>query len=334
MKRLSRALSLRLCLRTLLQFGLCVVLPGSAVAQQPRDTLETLLRAHAEMIRATRSAPIWPGYRPDTIAFAFGLPQRGQFLVGWRGALPDGFEAGPASGTGWRAFDVRGAASTSIDIAGRQVAQVSVSGLDVNALAGLAAHEAFHAFALLGQSDSSRFGQRENSFLVASYPVLQRENEALMMLEGRLLARALTAARTDDVRAFAREFVAVRTQRHRLLGPDLADFEDKAEINEGLAEYALLATTNVLANHPFSAPPADLLKELQDVTADPVRSFRLRYYKLGPAQLMLLDRLNRDWKRTFMREKYTFAELIAQASGARDAENRARTTAEQREDLA
>ena len=38
-----------------------------AFAQQPRDTLQVLLRAYSEMTRATRTIPIWPGFRPDTI---------------------------------------------------------------------------------------------------------------------------------------------------------------------------------------------------------------------------------------------------------------------------
>jgi hypothetical protein len=333
MKRFFDALSPWLCLKTLFLFGTPVLFSSAADAQQPRDTLQALLRSHAEMVRATRAAPLWPGFRPDTIPVAFVLPARGQFLVGWRGDLPTGFEPGPAPGTGWRAFDARTAASTSIDIAGRSVAQVSVQRLDMNALAGVAAHEAFHAFAFQADRMNSRFGERENSFLVASYPVLDSENDALMTLEGRLLNAALSAALLEDARARAREFVAVRARRHGLLGPDLANFENQAEINEGLAEYMLIATTNVLANRPFSAASPALLQELQDVAADPVRSFRLRYYKLGPAQLFLLDKLDPNWKRTFLSEKSTFADLIAEASGARAVENNARATAEQRADV-
>jgi hypothetical protein len=332
MTRFSDALSPRLCLKSLLLVS-SVLFGSSAVAQQPRDTLQLLLRSHSEMVRATRSTPLWPGFRPDTIPVAFVLPARGQFLVGWRGDLPAGFEPGPAPGSAWRSFDARTAASTSIDIAGRSVAQVSVQLLDTNALAGVAAHEAFHAFALNAERKTTRFGERENSFLVASYPVLDSENDALMTLEGRLLAAALSAPRLEDARARAREFVAVRARRHRLLGPDLANFENQAEINEGLAEYTLIATTNVLTNRPFDAASPTLLQELQDVAADPNRSFRLRYYKLGPAQLFLLDKLDANWKRTFLSEKSTFADLIAEASGARAAENSARAAAEQRADL-
>src|SRR5688572_27828816 len=245
MRRLHQALSPWLCLKFLLVVG-AGVLVTPAYAQQPRDTLQLLLRAYAEMTRATRTIPIWPGFRPDTIPVAFVVPLRGQLLVGWRGELPPGFEPGPAAGSGWQPFDVRTAASTNIEIAGRSVAQVSVQRLDANALAGVAAHEALHAFAVQSDRKSSRFGERENAFLVASYPVLDSENEALMALVGRLLARALSAVRLEDARASAREFVAVRARRHRLLGPELANFEDQAEINEGPAEYALVTTTNVL----------------------------------------------------------------------------------------
>ena len=333
MKRHHYALGPRLCLKPLLLICAGSFLPAATMAQQPRDTLQLLLRSYAEMTRVTRAIPIWPGFRPDTIPVAFVVPLRGQFLVGWRGELPAGFEPGPAAGSGWRRFDARTAASTNVDIAGRSVAQVSAQRLDLNALAGVAAHEAFHVFALQSEKKSSRFGERENAFLVASYPVLDSENEALMALEGRLLARALTATRIEDARSSAREFVAVRAWRHRLLGPDLANFEDQAEINEGPAEYALVTTMNVLAKRAYNAASPELLKELQEITADPVRSFRLRYYKLGPAQLLLLDKLNPDWRRVFLSEKATFADLIAQASGARAAEDSARTAAERRDGI-
>jgi len=66
-----------------------------------------------------------------------------------------------------------------------------------------------------------------------------------------------------------------------------------------------------------------------------VQSFRLRYYKLGPAQALLLDKLSGPgWKNTFLREKHTFADLLARASGARAAEERALNAAEQRENIA
>ncbi len=333
MKRFLRAFSPRLCLKCSLLLSLTPAAPGLVAAQQPRDTLNVLMRAYDDMLRATRTAAVWPGFKPDTIPVSFVLPTRGQFLVGWRGELPAGFEKTAAPNTGWRAFDARGAASTNVDIEGRSVAQVSVSTLEPTSVAGIATHEAFHVFALLPRTTPTRFGERENSFLVASYPVLNPENDALMALEGRLLADALSEARPDAARALAQQFVAVRAQRHRLLGPSLSDFEDQAEINEGLAEYALLSTENVLSGRAASAAAPNFLADLRAVTTDPVRSFRLRYYKLGPAQAFLLDKLNPAWKTTYLSEKHTFADLLAIASGARAAEDNARAQAERREDI-
>jgi hypothetical protein len=101
-----------------------------------------------------------------------------------------------------------------------------------------------------------------------------------------------------------------------------------------LAEYALLTTGNLLAKRSLSAASPELLGDLRDVTANPVQSFRLRYYKLGPAQALLLDKLSGpEWKNTFLREKHTFVDLLSRASGAHAAEDRALNTAEQRENI-
>jgi hypothetical protein len=152
-----------------------------------------------------------------------------------------------------------------------------------------------------------------------------------MLLEGRLLARALAANTVNQAREVARQFVAVRAARQRALGPSLTEFEQKAEGNEGLAEYALLRTRNVIDGKSPAAPPASLLQDLERLTSDPVRSFRLRYYSLGSAQAFLLDRLDPDWKTTFLNERVYLDELLARASGARTVEEQALRAAEARE---
>jgi hypothetical protein len=156
-------------------------------------------------------------------------------------------------------------------------------------------------------------------------------NDARMLLEGRLLQRALSAQTVTEAREFARQFVALRAARHRVLGHSLAEFEQKAEGNEGLAEYALFRTRNAIDGQSPAAPPASLLQDLEQLTSDPVRSFRLRYYSLGSAQAFLLDRLDPKWKTSFLHERVYLDELLARASGARTAEDQALRAAASRE---
>src|SRR5574342_138961 len=47
---------------------------------------------------ALDAARIWPGFRPDTLAVAFVVPERGTMLCNWRGAPPEGFTALGAPG--------------------------------------------------------------------------------------------------------------------------------------------------------------------------------------------------------------------------------------------
>jgi hypothetical protein len=331
MKRLNPAFSPRLCLK--LSVGFSIVFAGSVEAQQ-RDTVQSIQRAFEQLVATTRAAAVFPGFRPDTMAYAFVLPNRGTLLLNWRGTLPTGFVAIPGvSNAGWHVTSGLGAASTNIEIAGRAVAQLVVDKLDTRLIAPLAAHEAFHVFQTVARSAHSYMGERENSFMVSSYPVYDTINEANIALEGVLLERALSAHTVQQARAFARQFSAVRASRQRKLGHGTAEFEQKTEGNEGLAEYALLRTRNAIDGVAPGLPPQSLLQDLRRLTTDLTRSIRLRYYLTGSAQAFLLDRIDPEWKNTFLEERVFLDELIARASGALASEQEARKRAEAQQDM-
>ena len=147
-----------------------------------------------------------------------------------------------------------------------------------------------------------------------------------MALEGRILAAAERARDRATKRALAREFLAVRESRHRTLGGDLAAFEQLAELNEGLAEYALLRAGEINNEHPTFG---DRLQGLDSLTADRTRSIRLRYYATGPAQAHLLDLLaGRSWKARLVAENLTLQDLLAEVSAYRRVEHDLRRHAE------
>jgi hypothetical protein len=275
---------------------------------------------------------VWPGFRPDTIPVAFVVPSRGTMLSSWRGELPAGFApvAGVAEG-GWRAEPALDAASTATTIGGRRIAQVVVAGEDPlsrtpapGELAALAFHEAFHVFQGAMRRDGRRFGQGENAFYVASYPVFDVDNEALFALEGRLLARALPAPGPESRRALAREFLTVRRRRHARLASELALFDHASEMNEGLAQYAQLRALELVARagprgwrDGTSRRLAAERARLPQLAADTTRSFRLRYYSTGAAIARLLDTIaGAGWKRRLMDGNETLAGALAHAVGA------------------
>ena len=308
--------------------ALCLAL----IAQEPpRDITSRIAVAHDWVARLGHEMgdSIWPGFRPDTVPVLYVIRGQGTLLLGWRGELPPGFAPAPG-GAGWQPSADRGAASTGTALAGHPTAQVVVDSQSVAALVGLTTHEAFHVFRAAAK--------KENAFLVSSYPVFDPQNEAGMALEGRILAAAEQARTRAEQRALARQFLAVRESRQRALGADLANFEQLAELNEGLAEYTLVRSVELAARHsdfPDRAGAERLrarkLIGLQKLTEDVTLSIRLRYYVTGPAIGMLLDRLEGPaWKSRLVNQNLTVQDALADASGYRGPEVALRREAESR----
>ena len=321
---------------------LCLAL---AVQEPPPPEITTrIVTAHAWVGRLGTTMPdsIWPGFRPDTIPVLYVIRGKGTLLMGWRGELPAGFVPmvsdlrDPPDGAGWQPATDRGAASTGTTLAGRPTAQVVVDSQHIAALVGLTTHEAFHVFETASREEGKRFGQQENAFLVTSYPVFDPQNEAGMALEGRILEAALKAPTAQRRRTLARQFVAVREARHRALGHELADFEQLAELNEGLAEYALVRAVQLAARQrsfPDRAGAEELRAGkstgLHKLTEDVALSIRLRYYATGPALGQLLDALEGPgWKTRLVNQNLTVQDALADASGYRAGELALRRQAE------
>ena len=316
--------------------ALCLAL----IQGPPPETTGRIVTAHEWVVRLGRDMgdSIWPRFRPDTIPVVYVVRGQGTLLLGWRGDLPERFlPITGLVGAVWQSSAERGAASTGTELAGRPTAQVVVNdSQNVASLVGLTTHEAFHVFATAARQEGNRFGRGENSFLVTSYPVFDPQNEAGMALEGRILAAAALASSKAQRRALARQFLAVRESRHRALGAELADFEQLAELNEGLAEYTLVRVVALAArNRDFpdrvgaSRLQTRKLNGLHKLTEDVTLSIRLRYYATGPALGLLLDALEGpSWKTRLMSQNLTVQEALADASGYRTQELALRRQAE------
>jgi len=318
----------------------------------PPEITTTIVTAHEWVSRISRQMQdsIWPGFRPDTIPVLYVIRGKGTLLLGWRGELPAGFVPAVSDlreqpgAAGWQPVTDRGAASTGTSLAGRPTAQVVVDSQGIAALVGLTTHEAFHVFETASRQAGKRFGQQENALLVTSYPVFDPQNEAGMALEGRILEATLSAPNQQRRRALARQFLAVREARHRALGPELADFEQQAELNEGLAEYTLVRSVDLAARQrgfPDRAGAEQLRAEkrvgLHKLTEEVTLSIRLRYYATGPALGLLLDafegggrggRGGPGWKTRLVNQNLTVQDALADASGYRANERALRRQAE------
>jgi len=306
---------------------LAVAAAPAAAQDAPADTVARLAQVGALLARLgpTLGPDVWPGFRPDTIPVVFVLPGRGSVLLNWAGTPPEGYApvAGVA-GAAWRSEAERGAASTSTVLGGRAAAQVVVDRLVPGELFRVAVHEAFHVYERAAARDGRSFGRAENSFLVTSYPVFDADNEAGVARESRLLAAALRARDAARTQELARQFLAARESRQRKLGPEYAGFESDAELNEGLAEYALWRARGATEG---GAVRDTVAARLDSLFADPTRSVRLRSYATGPAIALLLDRLAPGWKDRLMSGTSSLQDVLADVTGYRDAERALREQA-------
>ncbi|MFN2571412.1 MAG: hypothetical protein ABR537_07355 [Gemmatimonadales bacterium] len=306
-----------------------------ASAQIPTDSVRSLAAIHRQVVRfgARYGEAIWPGYRPDTIPVAYVFPKRGTVLLNWHGPLPSGYQSvADLPGAAWLEQQNLGAASTGASLGDRAVAQVVVSSLAMEDLLPVAFHEAFHVFEHASRRPGRRFGTGENSFYVSSYPVFGVNNEMLWTLEGKLLSAALREKTASRRRELARQFVAVRRNRQSQLEPSYAEFEVASEMNEGLAEYALVRALQLLASDPRvsattrAGATTKLPRRLADVehlTENVRQSFRLRFYQTGPAEALLLDALAPGWKKRMMEQNLSLQDALAIASGIDDAQQAA-----------
>ena len=304
-----------------------------AAQEAPTSTVARLTAVESAVVRVTGAHvdAIWPGFRPDTIPVVYVVPGQGSLLLNWpSGDLPDGFSRIPGvPRAGWQGAAVRTAASTSTALAGRSAAQVFVfPDADDAQVFGTTVHEAFHVFERELARDGRRFGGAENAFLVSTYPVFDPKNEAGVALEGRLLSRAAAARSPAEAREAAQEFVAAREVRQRKLGSEFSDFETQGELNEGLAEYALVRVLQLAESDPAIAWRAGATAEIErhrlrldSLTASAGRSLRYRLYVTGPAIGLLLDRLaGPGWRSALERDDLTLVDELAIASGYRDPE--------------
>jgi len=187
-------------------------------------------------------------------------------------------------------------------------------------------HEAFHVFEAASVKPGRRFGRQENAFYVSSYPVFDEENEMMWAREGELLLRAIRSSKLAEKRDVVRQFVAVRRARHRLLDDAYSQFDRASELNEGLAQYAMLrALELMITDQMLPAEWRSLARKqlasqdakLADLTGNVSQSFRLRYYSTGPAQARLLDALSPDgsWKQQLIDRNETLQDALGRLSG-------------------
>ncbi len=164
------------------------------------------------------------------------------------------------------------------------------------------------------------------------------EHDNLLNLEGRILAAAFRNENTDDNIDLARQFLAVRGKRYRMLTPDDIHWERRNEFLEGMAQYIETQTWLRLSemeylprvlksdkNFDYRGSTDIIIRFLEmaiEKSTLPVsdeNQLMARCYYFGMVQGFMLDRLcGQEWKQNFFEDNVYFDTALKIYSGYSD----------------
>lgn len=155
-------------------------------------------------------------------------------------------------------------------------------------------HEAFHAFQFRVQPEGRFSGDGGSNTM---FPDTVVEAVALLNLEGRLLAEALTTREPERAREAALSALAVRDRRCVLLGTRECELERRLEQMEGSAtfvEWRVLRDAGYVSAAEVIDTVLQAIRSVEDLT----RLERFYFYDRGHALLLLLEHLGvPEWRR-------------------------------------
>lgn len=305
---------------------------------------DTIAHVILEVKRISENTCLWPGWDPMSTPMALYGTETA-YLIG-HPSPPENYEplepmAGRSVHKGPRMPEM--AANTAWSIAGELCAMARIPDTpapDIEGYMRLVIHECFHVHQVKSLSKAAR-----PSFMLSNkYPEGDAENNALSIVENRLLAAAiqnlgLSAAKESeeqakksgrksiqetvqepdgkkalkDVVQLAASFLAVRACRHKRLESralsDMCLYEQHSEFNEGAPTYI-----EVRAGRPVSS----IVEGLHKANIGGEWAAMLRFYFTGAAIGLLLDRLDPDWHKTLAEGAGTMQSLLMKAVSSRD----------------
>lgn len=244
---------------------------------------------------------IWPGFDFASIPIAVFEPGV-RALLFHHDAPPDGFVRIEGAAGGfvgpWPGRDV---ANTLGWISGQPAALVHLASLRVDAPRESDLRSVLRTAAYAFRETRPLGWAVERAALVTEYPSSDPRHRALLRLERDLLRAALCAETGAESWALCEDFLAVRSERQAHLADDLIQFEQRLELNEGIASY--------IADRALSAE-AVAADALSLPLGPGARGVRACFADTGRAQAHLLDRFAQGWKVALEREQVTMQELL------------------------
>lgn len=191
-------------------------------------------------------------------------------------------------------------------------------------------HESFHVYQVIQSPE--KFAQAEAGFGNADlYWDIDQGMGAAWVDEMARLIEAATSQEDKQVRALARQFLAVRDARRaeHSLTADLIAFETGTEWLEGLAKYIELTIWEAAFNAPHYVPLPETetdpdfkdyqtfkrrwSQEISQARRQATIQGDVRFYYAGMLQARVLDKLSPGWKSAAMEDGVSLEDLIRQA---------------------
>lgn len=223
----------------------------------------------------------WPGFDPRSVPVAVYDGER-TWLLQHRGPVR-GFPAHPSGLLVMEGRHPQLVANTAIEIDGVPAAGVVLEAPgwrdDLDATAGLVAHEAFHVFQRRHPDWSA------NEAELFTYPVADAPLLVLRRLESEAWRRSLEALVAGDASpaGWAATALDLRDRRFADLGEGAREYERHLELFEGLASY--------VGSRVSRRPAAHVVPE----GGFEPSGVRARAYATGEAMARLLDHLDPGW---------------------------------------
>lgn len=195
-------------------------------------------------------------------------------------------------------------------------------------------HEAFHVY----QSGKAP-EKNANEMVLSRYPLLDPVNNALYVLEGKILKDALLSIERSARQEKIKEFAAVRSFRQSLLDSSCVEYENLNEYVEGTAKYVEYKFLKIgetrepiremYYQNGFNGYRGVLTKEFRnrmnnmvDVVAVNDDRFgnkfgsgplRFKLYELGACQALLLDEVMPEWKENIFEDGVYLGNMLKQS---------------------
>ena len=163
-------------------------------------------------------------------------------------------------------------------------------------------HEMVHAYE--AKNNGERFVRIEKLHNICeNYYDDQLFNE-LIVQEASYLEKAISAERNEEAVEYAKKFLETRDRRRAECKMSTTEIQSEADFEwlEGLARYA---------EFKASADSKSLVaRNLGDIDRKVKIKADDRYYTLGMAQALVLDKLNKDWKKDLFTDDFSMEEFL------------------------